>query len=161
MPKKLTSFKPHVYLFIFMCLCAGVLFAFVLEQNWHTPRIEQIAPPFPVPGAAFYIICILTYLCQGVAFAIVSEHPRRTFYELGVSLFWGQFILGIFWLGIFFGMESIGLALFDIFAAFFMILFSFGAFKNIDLRAALLLVPQGFLTMFLAFINISILLLQI
>ena len=32
MPQKLPVFKTHILLFLLLCLCAGVLFAFTLEE---------------------------------------------------------------------------------------------------------------------------------
>ncbi|MGN1080204.1 MAG: TspO/MBR family protein [Alphaproteobacteria bacterium] len=153
MPKKLPVFKTHILLFLLLCLCAGVLFAFTLEEYWNKIQYENMYLELPVPPVFLYIFCVLSYLLQGLAFGIVSEHSKKMVYETAVLLFWTQFILGILWPGIFFGLRFFGMALTDLFIAFMLLIFTFATFRKIDLLAAYMLIPYGCLLIFISALN--------
>ncbi len=152
MPLKRFNFKPAARLFLLLCVCIGGLFAFVMKEYWNTVQYKDM--PLQLPGVSvLYIICIFSYLTQGISFGIMTNHSQKAVYETAVLLFWGQFILGILWPGIFFGLKFFGLALVDLFAAFILMIFTFSLFRKIDLIAAYLLVPLGAFLIFIAMLN--------
>lgn len=154
MPKKLSVFKTHILLFLLLCVAAGVLFAFTLEEYWNKIQYENMYLELPVSSVFLYIFCVLSYLLQGLAFGIVAEHPQKKMYETAVLLFWAQFVLGLLWLGIFFGLRFFGTALFDLFTAFILLALTFSTFRKIDLLSAYMLVPYGCLLIFIGALNI-------
>lgn len=154
MPQKLSVFKTHILLFLLLCVAAGVLFAFTLEEYWNKIQYENTYLELPVSSVFLYIFCVLSYLLQGLAFGIVAEHPQKKMYETAVLLFWAQFVLGLLWLGIFFGLRFFGTALFDLFTAFILLTLTFSTFRKIDLLSAYMLVPYGCLLIFVGALNI-------
>ena len=154
MPQKLSVFKTHILLFLLLCVAAGVLFAFTLEEYWNKIQYENTYLELPVSSVFLYIFCVLSYLLQGLAFGIVAEHPQKKMYETAVLLFWAQFVLGLLWLGIFFGLRFFGPALFDLFTAFILLTLTFSTFRKIDLLSAYMLVPYGCLLIFVGALNI-------
>lgn len=42
MPQKIPVFKTHILLFLLLCVAAGVLFAFTLEEYWNKIQYENI-----------------------------------------------------------------------------------------------------------------------
>ena len=154
MPQKLSVFKTHILLFLLLCVAAGVLFAFTLEEYWNKIQYENTYLELPVSSGFLYIFCVLSYLLQGLAFGIVAEHPQKKMYETAVLLFWAQFVLGLLWLGIFFGLRFFGTALFDLFTAFILLTLTFSTFRKIDLLSAYMLVPYGCLLIFVGALNI-------
>ena len=154
MPQKLSVFKTHILLFLLLCVAAGVLFAFTLEEYWNKIQYENTYLELPVSSVFLYIFCVLSYLLQGLAFGIVAEHPQKKMYETAVLLFWAQFVLGRLWLGIFFGLRFFGTALFDLFTAFILLTLTFSTFRKIDLLSAYMLVPYGCLLIFVGALNI-------
>ncbi len=154
MPQKLSVFKTHILLFLLLCVAAGVLFAFTLEEYWNKIQYENTYLELPVSSVFLYIFCVLSYLLQGLAFGTVAEHPQKKMYETAVLLFWAQFVLGLLWLGIFFGLRFFGTALFDLFTAFILLTLTFSTFRKIDLLSAYMLVPYGCLLIFVGALNI-------
>lgn len=154
MPQKIPVFKTHILLFLLLCVAAGVLFAFTLEEYWNKIQYENMYLELPVSPVFLYIFCLLSYLMQGLAFGIISEHPKKMMYETAVLLFWAQFILGLLWPGIFFGLRFFGTALTDLFAAFILLTLTFAAFRKIDLLSAYMLVPYGCLLILIGALNI-------
>ena len=151
MPQKLSVFKTHILLFLLLCVAAGV---FTLEEYWNKIQYENTYLELPVSSVFLYIFCVLSYLLQGLAFGIVAEHPQKKMYETAVLLFWAQFVLGLLWLGIFFGLRFFGTALFDLFTAFILLTLTFSTFRKIDLLSAYMLVPYGCLLIFVGALNI-------
>lgn len=154
MPQKLSVFKTHILLFLLLCVAAGILFAFTLEEYWNKIQYENTYLELPVSSVFLYIFCVLSYLLQGLAFGTVAEHPQKKMYETAVLLFWAQFVLGLLWLGIFFGLRFFGTALFDLFTAFILLTLTFSTFRKIDLLSAYMLVPYGCLLIFVGALNI-------
>ena len=154
MQTKLLTFKTHVLFFLLLCTCIGIFFAFIFQEYWNRIQSEYIEAPFPVGPAFLYVFCSLSYLLQGLSFCIISEHSKKTDYSSAFYLFWIQFVLGLLWLGTFFGLKLFGTALFFIFTTFILLAFTFSIFKKINSIAAYLLVPYAGLLIFVDIFNI-------
>lgn len=154
MPKKPFVFKTHILLLLLLCVGAGGLYAFTLEEYWNKIRYKDFYLEQPFPPVFLYVFCILSYLMQGLAFALVSEHSKKVLYETAVPLYSAQFVLGILWLGIFFGLRFFGTALADLFIAFILLILTFATFKKLNPVAAYMLVPYACLLVFTGLANI-------
>ncbi len=158
MLNKIPNFQTHIFFFLFLSICSGGVFAFVFDHYWATEYFDKTTVRYDFNNHLFYLYCILSYLLQAIGYGLVSEHPDRALYKTGIGLFWGQFVLSLLWLGLFFGVHRYGYALFNLFIAFYMFLFTYNTFKQLDLRASYLLIPQGVLFVLVGSMNIFILL---
>ncbi len=155
MPDSFSDFsKPQSLLTLLVCAAAAVLFAFVTGECW--PRIQYAGDPlnFPMSASVFYAFCLIAYLAQGAAFVLIARHPQKLTFDLGVMLFGAQFVTGLLWLGVFFGLELFGVALAVILVTLLLLFATFAAFKPINVKAACLLAPYGCLIAFAGFLNI-------
>ncbi len=153
MLQKLPNFKIHMTLILLLCLGTGILFAFVTQEYWNKIQYENMNPENRIPSFFLYGFCLLSYLFLGLSFGIISEHSKKKAYKTAVLLFWLQFILIFLWPGIFFGLQFFGTALTDLFIAFMLLIFTFSAFRKIDIIAAYMLLPYGCLLIFFSMIN--------
>lgn len=161
MLKKILSFDKHVQLFLVICLFVGVLYAFVLANYWGTvPSGKSFNTSFPIPQPIFYVYCVFAFLLQGFAFELITKHPRRAEFEQGLMFFWGQFILSVLWLGLFFGLQAITFGLIEIFAAFICFIFAINTFRRIEKITAALMIPAWLLLGLSTFLNVYAFLIQ-
>lgn len=152
------NFQTHIFFLLFLCICVGGIFAFVFDEYWTAQYIDKTTLKYDFNSHLFYLYCILSYLLQAISYGLVSEHREKSFYKIGIALFWGQLILSVLWLGFFFGIKAYGFALFNLFIGFYMFLFTYSAFKKIENRASYLLIPQGVLFCLVGSMNMLILL---
>lgn len=151
------SFKSHILWFWLICLIVGILFAFIIDANWNTVVVRPDGDlVLPASRTIMILYCTFSYLCLGLSYSLIAEHPKRDMYELAVLLFWIQFFLILLWLGIFFGLHLPGLALLDLLGAVLLLIFIFSSFRTLSLAAMLLLLPYGGLVCLLAFMNIYV-----
>ena len=131
---------------LLLCALSGLFFAFIVQEHWAKIQYQAIRETFPFSIALFYFFCLFSYLLQGYALILLSGYSKRSLYRTAVPLFWGQFILNLLWLGLFFGLKFFGLALFEIFITFILLLITFFLFRAIQIKAAVLLIPAGLLS---------------
>lgn len=150
---RLFTFKIHIVSLLLIFAFSGISFAFILEQHW--PRIQQMENQiaFPFSYDFFYILCVLSYLTQGIAFIILSKSSKQNLNKQVVPLFWGQFILNFLWLGLFFGLKAFNLAFLELLIALLMFLITVYFFYAYQRTNAFLLLPSGFLICLMIFCN--------
>ncbi len=151
---KILSSKTHFFLiFIFFAL-SGFLFAFITETYWGKIQYENRPLSLPFSSAFFYSFCLIAYLMQGCAVYFIFQHSKKLLYDISLIFFWTQFFLGLLWLGLFFHLQYYGTAFFDLIATFLLLIFTFSSFRGVDLKAAYMLFPYGFLLLFMGLMNI-------
>lgn len=117
-------------------------------------------PSFNPPDWIFTPIWISLFILMGVAAWLVW---RRTGFGRGripLAAFGVQLALNLAWSGLFFGLQSVGWALAEIFALWIAILMTAIGFYRINAVAGLLLVPYLLWTSFAIALNASIWLLN-
>lgn len=153
MLEKSLNRKLYAAFLLTLCLFTGFFFAFIWEKYW--PKIQYADDPlnFPISAPIFYFFCILSYLIQGVSFIILSEHRKKTYYEVAFLLFWTQFFLSVLWLGAFFGLKQFGLALSILMMTFGALCATFYFMRTVHTTAAFLLIPAGILITWMGIFN--------
>lgn len=108
-------------------------------ESWYS-QLER--PPGNPPNWLFGPVWTALYAMMGVALALVwhgrqAAAARRS----GLIAFGSQFLLNLLWTPIFFGAHQIGWALGVIIALWIAIAVTIGYFRQVDRRAALLMIP--------------------
>ena len=146
MKKHINFYNFQTSLILLLCLLSGLFFAFIVEEHWSRIQSPSMPEEFPFSKTFFYLFCCFSYILQGYALLLLSGHSRKSLYKTAVPLFWGQFVLSLLWLGFFFGLKFFGLALFENFITFMLQVATFSFFRAIQIKAAALLIPAGFLS---------------
>lgn len=143
---------------IAICEGAGILGTFFTTPaipGWYAGLAKpDLAPPNWVFGPVWTTLFFL----MGVALYLVWTHPtaRAEDRNKALMLFGGQLLLNVLWSGVFFGLESPGWALLEIFVLWWSILVTIMAFRRVSRTAAWLLVPYILWVSFAAYLNYSI-----
>ncbi|MEY7849320.1 TspO/MBR family protein [Natrarchaeobius sp. A-rgal3] len=121
-----------------------------------TPWFQRLEKPFFYPPEiAFPVVWTLLFVLMGVALWLVwrSDAGGR---RLAIGLFALQMVFNVAWTPAFFSLESplVGLAVISILWA--LVVATIGAFRRVDRRAALLLVPYLAWVTFAAVLNFEI-----
>ena len=141
--EKIKTFKGYVFLFLLFCAVSGGLFGVIVTNDWHNVSITNLFPEPTVSKAVLIVFSIFAYLMQGIAFGLVYERREHAAYKTANFLFFTQFVLGIFWLFLFFTIQSMGFAAFDLFAVVMLLMATYAKFKEISTIAAWLLLPYA------------------
>ena|SRR3989338_5179134 len=165
---------------VVLCLAAGGiggLFTASAILNWYA---DLTKPSFNPPNSVFAPVWTALYILIGVSLALVwnanwrvnnklltsGKKPWNKWSErfwMGdlqkqniIAIFAVQLVLNVLWSYIFFGKHSIGLALADILALWFAILYTIINFYRVSKPAAFILVPYILWVTFAAYLNYAI-----
>ena len=145
-----------VRIIIMVALCLGVGFVSGFFQKdsvsgWYASLTQ---PMFNPPSWAFGIVWPILYVLMGIAAGILWSKPigfRAVHAALKLFLF--QLILNGLWMPLFFGLQRIDLALFEIILLWIMILITTIVFYVQSKPAGLLLVPYLLWISFAVYLN--------
>ena len=152
-PEKNGTAPLNALVIMLLCGFAGLFFAFTVETYWTRIQYKEDPLFFPLSTVIFYSFCLIAYIMQGSGFLLLSKHHKKSLYKKAFLVFWGQFILSILWLGLFFGLKLSGLAFFDLFIAFLFLIVCFSFFRAIQMKAAFFLIPAGILIALMGMLN--------
>jgi translocator protein len=165
---------------IVVCELAGAIGSFFTASaigNWYYFLNK---PLFNPPNWIFAPVWTILFLLMGVSFYLVwmkkwsvrevaESSGRKAWNPVSEKLWTGawkeenafmifvlQLVLNILWSVIFFGLQSPGIAFFEILMLWFAILYTIANFYRISQPAAYLLIPYIFWVSFAAFLNFSI-----
>lgn len=128
----------------------GSFFTMSAIDGWYATLIR---PEFAPPNWIFGPVWIMLYTLMGIAAFLVWRKDRRAHVALGLFMF--QLVLNTFWSIIFFGMQALGLAFFEIILLWAAIIATIVAFRKISQPAAWLLVPYLLWVSFAACLNFA------
>jgi len=140
---------------ILLCQAAGALGALGMKGqetwNWYNSLAK---PPVTPPGWVFGPVWVTLYIIMGVAFWLVVIYGRgKRGFRPAVVFFVAQLIINAIWSPVFFGMQSIGLAL----VVIILLLIAIGAtiytFTGVYRTAAWLMVPYALWVAFATVLN--------
>lgn len=131
---------------------SGAIFTAQGLTEWYdTLQRPALAPPNWVFGPVWTILFALI----GVALWLVARQadasPQKA--RIGFGVFMVHFVFNLAWSAVFFGMREIGWALAVIGLLWLLIVATIWAFKRVDRRAALLLVPYLLWVSFATYLN--------
>ena len=132
----------RVILCILLCLSAGWVGSLATREaipQWYAGLIK---PAYNPPSWAFGVVWPILYMLMGIALAMVlSAGMDRREVRIAAAVFGIQLALNAAWSLIFFGMQRIDWALFEIVLLWLAILITLYLFYRISKGAAALLVP--------------------
>lgn len=147
-----------VALIVFLALCFG---AAALGGAATYPRIEDwytdlAKPPWTPPGWLFGPVWTALYTCMAVAAWIVWRQKGTAAAQVPLIVFGIQLALNVAWSWLFFGLQSPGLAVIDIFLLLAAIIATLIAFWRRSVIAGALLVPYLGWVGFASALNVAI-----
>lgn len=127
-------------------------FVFGPDTTWFR-GLEK--PTFYPPEIAFPVVWTLLFTLLGLALWLVwrTDAPAR---RLALGLFVVQLAVNVTWTPAFFGLESLTAGLAVIVVLWLLIIATIEAFRRVDRRAALLLVPYLLWVTFAAVLNVEL-----
>mgnify|MGYP006200658815 CR=1 FL=1 len=138
---------------LIICLTVGYSASLVTRPSIETWYVTLEKPVFNPPNWVFMPVWTVIYLLMAVAAALVWDKIKQQAEEVKKALlfFIIQLALNALWSYIFFGLHNFLLAFVEIILLWLMIYETYHVFKQIDKKAAYLLVPYlvwvGFATL--------------
>lgn len=148
------------FISIIICELAGVigsLFTTPQINNWYKGLNK---PFFNPPNWIFGPVWTILFVLMGISLYLIWQAKSKKQKKKAYIVFAIQLILNILWSLIFFGMRSLGVALFEILMLWFAILFTIINFYRVSKIAALLLLPYILWVSLAAILNLAIFLLN-
>ena len=165
---------------IVICQVAGVIGAFFTAPKVNSWYATLNKPSFTPPGSFIGIVWTILFFLMGISLYLVwsrnwqvsvlaDKLGRKAWNRFSEKLWSGtwreenailifalQLILNILWSMVFFGLESPGLAFFELIMLWFAILYTIANFYRISKTAAYLLIPYILWVSFAGFLNFTI-----
>jgi benzodiazapine receptor len=135
---------------------AGILGSVFTSPKVGTWYVELVKPAFNPPSWVFGPVWITLFNLMGIAAWLIWEKRKKKRAKKGLKLYAAQLLLNVLWSLLFFGMESPGLALAEIFILLLFIILTTISFWKIDKKAGALLIPYILWVAFAAFLNYNI-----
>jgi tryptophan-rich sensory protein len=132
--------RPWLVLAGFVLASLGPGFLGTLFGNTGFYR-EIERPSWAPPGAVFGPVWTVLYLMMGTAAWLVWRQPPAARRRRALTLFWVQLGLNALWIPIFFGLQSIGVALVEIAVLLVAIALTTAAFFRVSRAAGGLFLP--------------------
>ena len=139
----------------FLCLALGTASSFSTIESITTWYQFLNKPSFNPPNWIFGPVWTVLYITMGVSFALVWHTPHKD-RKKAMLIFGVQFALNLCWSFLFFNLQLLGVAYFEIMAMFISIIITILAFYRINKTAALLLIPYLCWVLFATILNYSI-----
>lgn len=144
-----------LFLSILLCLGGGWLTGLLTEygvKEWYPHLIKPHGTP---PDIVFPVVWTILYITMGVSLALLWSSPhldkKKSFF-----LFFLQLFLNFIWSGIFFSLQSPGLALIDLVLLWFTLILTIGAFWHHTRLGSILLVPYFCWVSYAFYLNLFI-----
>ncbi len=132
----------------------GALFTFAAIPTWYATLAKpELAPPNWIFGPVWTTLFILMGIA---AFIVWKKGWERPEVQVALSAFGFQLVLNTFWSILFFGLQSPGLALFEIVLLWSAIVANIVAFWRVSRIAGLLLLPYIAWVSFASYLNYMI-----
>ena len=152
---------PKIIIAVVTCLLIGFLSSFATTEalkDWYPSLVK---PTFNPPSDIFAPVWTTLYILMGIAVALVWQVGwDKLKVQNAIMVFIAQLVLNGVWSMIFFGMQSIGGALFIIVVLWVLILVSIRRFFPLNKLAAILMIPYILWVSFALVLNASIYLLN-
>ncbi|MCB0688059.1 MAG: tryptophan-rich sensory protein [Saprospiraceae bacterium] len=148
---------PKILIAVVTCLLIGYLGSFatiVALEEWYPTLVK---PSFNPPNSIFGPVWTILYILMGLAVALIWHSGwEKEKVKNAILVFIFQLVLNGFWSMIFFGMHSIGGALFIIVVLWILILLCIIRFYPINKFASFLMIPYLLWVSFATILNASI-----
>ncbi|MBN1123689.1 MAG: tryptophan-rich sensory protein [Sedimentisphaerales bacterium] len=137
-------------------LAVGIGSSFAMRgsiEGWYS---QLNRPPLTPPDWLFGPVWTILYLLMGIASFLVWRKRKGTQQrQVRLALFFYalQLLLNGLWTPLFFGIHKVGIALTEISLLWLVLLITIKQFKDVSLRAALLLWPYLFWISFAVYLN--------
>ena len=145
--------------FLAVCEVAGLVGAVftmpAIKSGWYASLVKpNFAPPnwlfAPVWTALFVLMGVAAFLVES---KVVEDSKKKKEIKVGLTIFFSQLVLNVFWSVIFFGWRSLTGGLVEIVFLWLAILATMVAFARVSKVAAWLLAPYLFWVSFAAYLN--------
>ena len=135
-------------------LAVGAVAA-VLSKNGMESFYELNQPPLSPPKWLFPVVWTILYVLMGIASYLVlkEEHVRQS---AALKLYAAQLVFNFFWTLIFFNLQWFLFAFFWLLILWKLILLTIIAFKNVNVKAAWLMVPYLLWVTFAGYLNLMV-----
>ena len=146
-----------VIVFIIICQMAGIIgsfFTFDSVGGWYA---ELAKPELSPPNWVFGPVWITLYSLMGIAaYLVYKKGFNKKRIKTAVYVFGGQLVFNALWSIIFFGLQSVFVALLCIIVLLALIVWTTILFWKISKPAAILMIPYIIWVSFATFLNYSI-----
>jgi len=134
------NFYKKLFVSLVLCVGGGWLFGLVTRNSINSWYRHLVLPPGNPPNFIFPIVWTILYVLMAVSFTLFwsSDTANK---KLPSTFFALQLIFNFSWSLIFFGMQSLGLALIDLVLLWGSILATIVTFKKHTRLGACLLIP--------------------
>lgn len=147
---------PALLFFLLISQAAGLVGSVFTAPSLSSWYASLALPALSPPGWVFGPVWTLLYVLMGVAAFTVWHLRRRDGASLALVLFFVQLVLNALWSVLFFGMQSVTLALFEIGLLWLAIAATLAAFVRVSKIAAWLLVPYLLWVSFASYLMVEI-----
>ena len=145
-----------LFLFILLCLLVSAFGGAITSNSVDTWYQEIKKPSFNPPDWVFAPIWIALYILMGIAAWRVWRKSRRKLITPSLVVFYAQLVLNLIWSYLFFGMQRIDLALFEIVILLIVIIANTVLFWRLDRQAGICFLPYVAWVTYAMILNASI-----
>ncbi len=140
-------------LIVFLAAFIGSVSTFSSIPTWYASLNK---PPITPPNWLFSPMWTSLYILMAVSFYLIWKNKKKA--KIAKTLFIIQLVLNALWSIIFFGLHSLLGGLIEIIFLWYFILFTIIEFREVDKRAAYLLIPYIAWVTIATILNFSIIL---
>ena len=142
---------------ISICQIAGIIGSIFTSPSISGWYADLQKPLFSPPNWIFAPVWILLFTLMGISlYLILKENLNDNTVKIGIAIFSFQLILNIGWSFLFFSLQNILYALFEIIILWLAILFTISQFWKINKKSSYLLIPYLLWVTFAAILNFTI-----
>jgi len=142
---------------ISICQIAGIIGSIFTSPSISGWYADLQKPLFSPPNWIFAPVWILLFTLMGISlYLILKENLNDNTVKIGIAIFSFQLILNIGWSFLFFSLQNILYALFEIIILWFAILLTISQFWKINKKSSYLLIPYLLWVTFAAILNFAI-----
>lgn len=145
-----------LFLFILLCLLVSALGGAITSNSVDTWYQEINKPSFNPPDWVFAPIWIALYMLMGIAAWRIWRKSRPKLITTSLTVFYAQLVLNLIWSYLFFGMQRIDLALFEIVILLIVIIANTILFWRLDRQAGICFLPYIAWVTYAMILNASI-----
>ena len=142
---------------ISICQIAGIIGSIFTSPSISGWYADLQKPLFSPPNWIFAPVWILLFTLMGISlYLILKENLNDNTVKIGIAIFSFQLILNIGWSFLFFSLQNILYALFEIIILWLAILLTISQFWKINKKSSYLLIPYLLWVTFAAILNFTI-----
>ena len=145
-----------LFLFVSLCLLISALGGAITSRTVDTWYQGINKPSFNPPDWVFAPVWITLYGLMGIAAWRVWRKSRRKLITTALAVFYAQLLLNLIWSYLFFGMQRIDLALFEIVILLIVIIANTILFWRLDRQAGMCFLPYVAWVSYAMILNTSI-----